>query len=95
MAHRTTYAAERPDLLQRLRKAEGQVRGLQRMIEEDRYCLEVVQQVNAVTAGLREVSLIALEAHLQAVVAEAVSGEEDGTAAVAEMIAVLRRTLRP
>lgn len=82
-------------LLVRLRKMEGQLRGIERMIENDRYCLEVIQQVNAVTAGLRELSLLVLEDHLQAVVARTGEGGEHGPEAVNEMIAVLRRTLRP
>lgn len=94
MAHHTSYEAERPDLLARLRRMEGQVRGLGRMVEEDRYCLDVVQQVNAVTAGLREVSLLVLEAHLRASVAEAVHGG-DGEAAIKETVEVLRRAIRP
>ena len=48
----TSYAANKEDLLLRLRKLEGQVRGIQQMIAEDRYCLDVVQQVNALTAGV-------------------------------------------
>ena len=73
---------------------EGQVRGLQQMVDADRYCLDVVQQVSAVTAGLREVSLIVLESHLRAIVADAVK-EHDGEAAFTEMLAILRKTLRP
>ncbi len=94
MARGTHYGESKAELQSRLRKMEGQVRGLQQMIDADRYCLDVVQQVNAVTAGLREVSLIVLESHLQAIVAEAVK-EHDGEAAIAEMLAVLRKTLRP
>lgn len=94
MARRTHYT-DTPGLLVRLRKMEGQLRGIERMIEDDRYCLDVVQQVNAVTAGLRELSLLVLEDHLQAVVAEATGGGEHGPDAVIEMMAVLRRTLRP
>ncbi len=94
MVHRTSYEVERSDLLTRLRRVEGQVRGLQGMIEEDRYCLEVVQQINAVTSGLREVALGVLESHLRASVAEAVEAH-DGEAAIRETIEVLRRALRP
>lgn len=89
----THYGENKDDLLLRLRKMEGQVRGLQQMIDGDRYCLDVVQQVNAVTAAAREVSLIALESHLRGVVAEAVTGE-DGDTAINEMVTVLRRVLR-
>ena len=89
----TSYAADKEALLRRLRKMEGQVRGLQQMIEDDRYCLDVVQQVNALTAAAREVSLIVLADHLRACVAEAVN-ESDGEAAIKEMMTVLSRALR-
>lgn len=94
MVHRSNYDAERSDLLARLGRMEGQVRGLGRMIEDDRYCLDVVQQVNAVTAGLREVALLVLEAHLRVSVAEAVAGG-DRDAAIAETVELLRRAMRP
>lgn len=94
MARETRYT-DKPGLLVRLRKMEGQLRGIERMIEDDRYCLDVVQQVNAVTAGLRELSLRVLEDHLEAVVAESAKGGEHGQDAVKEMMAILRRTLRP
>jgi DNA-binding FrmR family transcriptional regulator len=93
MSPGTHYGEKKDDLLIRLRKMEGQVRGLQQMIDSDRYCLDVVQQVNAVTAAAREVSLIALESHLKGIVAEAVTGE-DGDTAITEMVTVLRRVLR-
>ena len=94
MARRTTsYAADRDSLLARLRKIEGQVRGLQQMVEDDRYCLDIVQQVNALTAAAREVSLIVIEDHLRGCVADAV--DEDSTeAAIKEMMTVLKRALR-
>lgn len=88
------YAEERDDLLRRVRKIEGQARGVGQMIENDRYCLDIVQQINAVTAAAREISLMVLEAHLRACVKEAVK-ENDGEAAIQEMVTVLRRTLRP
>lgn len=94
MIKRTSYADNKPALLLRLRKMEGQARGLQQMIEDDRYCLDVVQQINALTAAAREVALIVLEDHLRACVSEAVK-ETDGEAAIKEMMSVLRKTLRP
>ena len=90
----TSYAAEKDDLLLRLRKMEGQVRGVQQMVTTDRYCLDIVQQINAITAAAREVELIVLEAHLSGCIAAAVT-EQDGAAALKEMTQVLRKTLRP
>lgn len=94
MARRTSYADEKAALLGRLRRMEGQVRGLQQMVEDDRYCLDVVQQITALTSAAREVELLVLESHLRVCVADAVK-EHDGEAAIKEMIAVLRKTLRP
>ena len=93
MARRTSYDEQKPELLTRLRKIEGQVRGLQQMVDDDRYCLDVTQQINALTAAAREVSVLILEAHLRACVQEAVQ-EEDGEAAIREMVTVLKKSLR-
>jgi len=90
---RTHYSDDREALQVRLRKMEGQVRGLQQMIADDRYCLDVVQQVNALTAAAREVSLLVMEDHLRATVTEAVNAQ-DGEACIREMVDVLRKALR-
>ena len=84
---------EKAGLLRRLRKVEGQVRGLQQMVEDDRYCLEVVQQINAITAALKAVSLQEIADHLRAGVDHAVE-EHDGAEAVEEMLTVLRAAMR-
>ena len=85
---------DKHDLLRRLRKIEGQVRGLQQMVEEDRYCLDIVQQISAMSAAARKVALIVLEDHLRGCVVTAVRrGEED--AALQEMVAVLDKALHP
>ena len=60
---RRTEKEKRP-ILQRLKRIEGQVRGLQNMIAEDRYCLDEVQQINAMTAALREVALLIISQHV-------------------------------
>jgi DNA-binding FrmR family transcriptional regulator len=65
------YVARKEDLLKRLRRAEGQVRGIQRMIDEDTYCIDVLTQVSAVTKALETVALTLLEDHLGHCVAEA------------------------
>ena len=89
----TSYAANKEDLLLRLRKLEGQVRGIQQMIAEDRYCLDVVQQVNALTAGAQAVALKVLEDHLRGCVREAVT-ENNADAVIKEMMAVLAKALQ-
>ena len=84
---------EREPILHRLRRIEGQVRGLIQMVEADRYCLEEVQQANAVTAAMREVSVMILSGHLDAGIGYAVRcghGEE----IVAEVSRVMRAALK-
>lgn len=64
---------------------EGQVRGIQQMVEDDCYCLDVVNQVNALTAAAREVALLVLEDHLRGCVTEVVK-EDKGDEAIKEMM---------
>ncbi len=80
-------------LLKRLRRIEGQVRGLQQMIEEDRYCLDDVQQANAVTSAVREVALLIIQDHLTAAVEHAVTSGDSDTS-IKEMVGVLRTAMR-
>lgn len=63
--------ATRDSHLKRLRRVEGQIRGLQRMVEEDRYCIDILTQVSAATRALRSFSLELLDEHLAKCVAEA------------------------
>ncbi len=89
----TSYDDDKEALLRRLRKMEGQVRGIGQMIEDDRYCLDVVQQINALSAAAREVALLVLEDHLRGCVADAMR-EDNGEAAIKEMVTVLGKALR-
>ena len=88
-----SYNADKEALLKRLRRMDGQVRGIQQMVEDDRYCLDVVNQVNALTAAAREVALLVLEDHLRGCVTEAVK-EDKGDAAIKEMMTVFSKALR-
>jgi len=70
------YATDKPALLGRLRRIEGQVRGLQRMVEEDVYCIDVLTQISAATRALQAVAVSLLESHLaHCVVAAAREGD--------------------
>ena len=84
---------ERQPLLRRLNKIEGQVRGLRQMLEDDRYCLEEVQQANAITAGVREVALMIMEQHLSAGLEFALESK-DIPAALTDLMAILRSAMR-
>ncbi len=60
------------DLVRRLKKIEGQVRGLQRMVEEHRYCMDILTQVNSVEGALRQVERLILRQHLETCVTDAI-----------------------
>jgi DNA-binding FrmR family transcriptional regulator len=75
------YTGSKDDYLKRLRRIEGQVRGIHRMVEEDTYCIDVLTQVAAVTKALQAVSLGLLEDHVGHCVVDA-ARESDGAAAV-------------
>jgi DNA-binding FrmR family transcriptional regulator len=72
------YSEHKDDHLSRLRRIEGQVRGLQRMIEDDKYCIDVLTQVSAATRALEAVSLSLLDEHLRHCVTEAIAEGGDG-----------------
>ena len=65
------YTESKDDLLKRLRRVEGQVRGIARMVEEDKYCIDILTQVSAATKALESVALSLLGDHLSHCVAEA------------------------
>jgi len=74
------YHDTKDDLLKRLRRVEGQVRGLHRMVEEEAYCIDVLTQVSAATKALQSVAVALLEEHLRHCVSDAVAqggGEAD------------------
>ena len=74
------YTARKDAHLKRLRRIEGQVRGLQRMIDEDKYCIDILTQVSAATKALQSVALGLLEEHLSHCVAQAVAEGGDNAA---------------
>ena len=89
------YSNNRDDVQRRLRRIEGQVRGLQRMVEEDVYCIDVLTQISAATKALQAVALELLDGHLNTCVADAIL--EGGTAAhdkIAEASAAVARLVR-
>ena len=90
------YTQSKDDYLTRLRRVEGQVRGLQRMVEQDTYCIDVLTQVAAVTKALQAVSLGLLEDHLAHCVMDAARHPESDEAAakVREATDAVARLLR-
>jgi DNA-binding FrmR family transcriptional regulator len=89
------YASGKADYLTRLRKIEGQVRGLQKMIETDTWCPDVVTQVGSVTRALQEVAVGLLSDHLRHCVVSAVrSSDSDGEQALDELTGTIRQVIR-
>lgn len=73
-------ADDKAALLKRLRRVEGQVRGIQRMVEDDTYCLDVLTQVTAVKRALEKVSLLLVDDHLRGCVLDAAKSGDDESA---------------
>ncbi|MEJ2852930.1 MULTISPECIES: metal-sensitive transcriptional regulator [unclassified Saccharothrix] len=90
------YTSGKDDYLARLRRVEGQVRGIQRMVDNDEYCIDVLTQIAAATKALQAVSLGLLDEHLKHCVAEALSqggeGADDKVREASEAIARLVRS---
>jgi DNA-binding FrmR family transcriptional regulator len=85
------YSASKEQLIARLRKIEGQVRGVQRMVEEDRYCIDVVTQISAIEGALEKVALGLLDGHARHCVSGADEAEREER--TEELVAVFGRLL--
>ncbi|MDP9075430.1 MAG: metal-sensitive transcriptional regulator [Actinomycetota bacterium] len=89
------YSSNKDDYLKRLRRIEGQVRGLQRMIEEDKYCIDILTQVSAATKALHEVAIGLLGEHMgHCVVQAAQAGGQEADAKVKEAADAIARLVR-
>jgi DNA-binding FrmR family transcriptional regulator len=89
------YATDKDDVLRRLRRVEGQVRGLQRLVEEDTYCIDVLTQVSAATKALQSVALLLMQDHLGHCVADAIAeGGDAATAKISEASEAIARLVR-
>ncbi len=92
---RRGYTDEKEAVQKRLRRIEGQVRGLQRMVAEDRYCIDVLEQISAATRALQSVALQLLDDHMAHCVADAVrSGGDEASAKLEEASAAVARLVR-
>ena len=90
-----SYDMQKPDLARRLARIEGQVRGISRMVDEDRYCIEILDQVSAITRALQQVSLGLLHDHLEHCVAGANdTGKRPLQDKIDEAIAAVARLVR-
>ncbi|HEX7167390.1 MAG TPA: metal-sensitive transcriptional regulator [Acidimicrobiales bacterium] len=90
-----TTGMEKDDLLRRLRRVEGQVRGLAQMVEDDRYCIDVLTQISAATKALQSVAVGLLDGHLRTCVADAVvQGGAEADTKLTEATAAVERLLK-
>lgn len=95
MAVEPGYITEKQAVLTRLRRIEGQIRGLQRLVDEEQYCIDILTQVSAMTKALHAVSLGLLEEHLgHCVVSAARSSDEEAEQKVTEAIDAIARLVR-
>ena len=89
------YTTRKDDFMRRLRRIEGQARGLQRMVDEDKYCIDILTQVAAMTSALESVALGLLDDHLRHCVVEAaVAGGAEAEQKLAEASAAIARLVR-
>ena len=91
--HRHSYTKDKAALVRRLNRIEGQVRGIRRMVEEEQYCMDVLQQIAALRAAAERVAEAILHDHIEGCVATAIL-QGEGDAYVREVMDVVRRYMR-
>jgi DNA-binding FrmR family transcriptional regulator len=89
-----SYTKDRDAYLNRLRRIEGQIRGLQRMVEQDQYCIDVLTQVSAATKALQSFALALLEEHMATCVVDAAADRADAGVKVKEAADAIARLVR-
>ncbi len=94
--HAHGYLHRKDDYLKRLRRIEGQARGLQRMVEEEQYCIDILTQVSAMTKALQAVSIGLLEEHLAHCVVDAARAghEDEAQEKLTEAVAAISRLVK-
>jgi len=89
------YSMDKDDYTKRLRRIEGQVRGIERMIAEDTYCIDVLTQVSAVTRALESVALGLVDQHLRHCVADAIAkGGDEADQMITEATSAIQRLVK-
>lgn len=87
------YAMDKSSLLRRMKKIEGQAKGIQQMLEQDRYCIDIVQQLTALSAAADEVSFLILESHIEGCVINAIR-EQQGDEHIKELMGTIRKAIK-
>ncbi len=87
------YTKDKASLLARMKKIEGQARGIGQMIDDDRYCIDIIQQITALSAAADEVSLIILQGHIEGCVTDAVR-QQHGEDHIKELMKTIRKAMK-
>ncbi len=86
-----SYAKDNKEILVRLRRIEGQLKGIQRMVEVDKYCVDVLNQLSSVIAASRKVAAIILQDHIQGCIRDALTRNERSDEYMDELLTVIER----
>lgn len=87
------YTQGKEALMTRMRRIEGQAKGIEKMIKEERYCIDIVQQINALSSAADEVALIILEDHIEGCVTDAIR-EQRGDDYIKELMITIRKVMK-
>jgi len=91
---KSSYQKDKKYLLDRLNRIEGQVRGLKKMVENERYCVEVLDQIAAASAALDSLALVLFENHTRGCVSHAIKSEESEKETIDELMGVIQKFIR-
>ncbi len=87
------YSKDKSALVARMKKVEGQAKGIQQMIDDERYCIDIVQQLTALSSAADEVSLLILESHIEGCVVNAIRNEH-GDGQIKELMTTIRKAMK-
>lgn len=87
------YITDKSALITRMNRIEGQTKGIQRMIDDDRYCIDIVQQLSALSSAADEVALLILQSHIEGCVTDAIR-EQRGEEYIKELITTIRKAMK-
>lgn len=91
---RHPYTKDIESLRRRMKRIEGQAKGILKMIEDDRYCIDVVQQLTSLAAAANEVSMIILKDHIEGCVSQAIRNQQDADRYVDELLDTIRKAMK-
>ena len=92
-ARQYRYVNDKSSLSARMKKIEGQAKGIQQMLEQDRYCIDIVQQLTALSAAADEVALLILQGHIEGCVTDAIN-DQHGEAHIKELMETIRKAMK-